>query len=53
MISSNEILTAAHCVSKYGVRMKTKHILVSLGRLFLNTSESGAQSYEVIFNLIM
>lgn len=54
VISSNEILTAAHCVSKNGVRMESKHILVSLGSLFLNATESrGAQSYDVIFNLIM
>lgn len=50
MISSNEIITAAHCVSRYGVRMKSKQILVSLGRLALNTSENSAPHLEVKFS---
>ncbi len=53
VISQNEILTAAHCVSNFGVRMKTKNILVSLGRVRLNESDTNSQFYEVIFNLII
>ncbi len=48
VISSNSILTAAHCVSKYGVRMKVSRVTVSLGRLNLNLSETNALFFEVI-----
>ncbi len=54
VISSNSVLTAAHCVSKSGVRMRTDQILVSVGRLTLNASEDIARNFEVkylTFNL--
>lgn len=53
VISSNSILTAAHCVSRYEVKMKTEEVSISLGRLNLNTDETSAQFFEVNFKLFV
>lgn len=49
VISSDFILTAGHCVSKYNAPMETIQVSVSLGRLNLSANESSAQNFEVIF----
>lgn len=49
VISSKSILTAAHCVSIYGVVMDADNIFVDLGRLNLGVNEISSQLFEVIF----
>lgn len=48
VISSNLILTAGHCVSRYSAPMQTTKVIVLLGRLNLEVNESSSQSFEVI-----
>lgn len=50
LISSNLVLTTAHCVSKFNNPMSPKKVLVFLGRLDLEVNESSSQSFEVIFH---
>ncbi|KAG4065746.1 hypothetical protein HA402_012424 [Bradysia odoriphaga] len=47
VISSNSVLTAAHCVSRFGEPMQSNQILVSLGRLNLDVHESSGQNFTV------
>lgn len=51
VISSDSILTAAHCVSRNNEVMFSGDVSVSLGRLNLNASESSAQKFDVILML--
>ncbi len=51
VIGPNSILTAAHCVSRAGVRMKANQIRVSLGRFNLYDDESTVTVFKVIVNI--
>lgn len=48
LISSNLVLTAAHCITKSDKPLELSEVSVSLGRLNLDKNESDAQSFKVI-----
>lgn len=50
LISSNLILTAGHCTSKYNHWILAGKDFVSLGRLRLDDNDRNSQSFEVIFH---